>query len=99
VAKDVANNRLVVGTEKDLALFSNKATVTDWQWTSEAYGFPWQGMSKIRYRQEDQAVVLSEMAPGTLQAEFSEPQRAITPGQFLVAYSGDELVGSGIITG
>lgn len=53
---------------------------------------------KIRYRQEDQSAVLqTEDKDGNICVEFIEPQRAVTPGQSIVFYKGDELIGGGII--
>lgn len=97
IEKDVPNNRLVVGTEADLALFSDRMVLTDWKWLREDRGFPWHGSAKIRYRQPDQEVGISVREGGSVEARFPSPQRAAAPGQFLVAYEGDELVGSGII--
>jgi tRNA-specific 2-thiouridylase len=37
------------------------------------------------------------MAGGTISVSFSEPQKAIAPGQSVVFYSGEEVVGGGII--
>ena len=36
---------------------------------------------------------------GRVRVEFDEPQRAVTPGQSLVIYDGDVVVGGGIILG
>ncbi len=94
----MANNRIVVGTENDLELFAAECAVSDWRWMSEDFGFPWEGAAKIRYRQEDQPVRLESDGPNVV-ARFAQPQRAVTPGQFFVAYSDDELVGSGVIAG
>ena len=93
----MANNRIVVGTADDMALFSDRSFLSDWQWSSENRGFPWQGTAKIRYRQEDRPTKIRLGENGNLEAVFREPERAVTPGQFLVAYSGDEVVGSGVI--
>jgi tRNA-specific 2-thiouridylase len=51
---------------------------------------------KIRYRQVDIAVTLTYDGMDLI-ANFNEPQRAVTPGQFLVAYRGNQVIGSGII--
>ena len=54
-------------------------------------------MVRIRYRQSLQKAVLYKVENG-LYIHFSEPQSAITEGQFAAWYSGDELVGSGVIS-
>ncbi len=53
-------------------------------------------LARIRYRQELQSAVLVKAGTG-LYVEFSEPQSAITPGQFVAWYDGEELLGSGVI--
>ncbi len=53
-------------------------------------------MARIRYRQELQSALLIKAGDG-LYVEFSEPQSAITPGQFVAWYDGEELLGSGVI--
>lgn len=58
--------------------------------------------AKIRYNATDQPACLTvERRDGGLAmtVRFGEPQRAVTPGQSLVCYQGDEVVGGGIITG
>ncbi len=52
--------------------------------------------ARIRYRQELQDALLLKTADG-LYVEFDEPQSAITSGQFVAWYQGDELLGSGVI--
>ena len=54
-------------------------------------------MVRIRYRQPLQKAVLYKVKNG-LYIHFSEPQSAVTEGQFAAWYSGDELVGSGVIS-
>lgn len=54
-------------------------------------------MVRIRYRQSLQKAVLYKVENG-LYIHFSEPQSAVTEGQFAAWYSGDELVGSGVIS-
>ena len=51
---------------------------------------------RIRYRQPLQGAMLHTTPEGSY-IIFDEPQRGITPGQFAAWYSGDELVGSGVI--
>ncbi|WP_303318029.1 tRNA 2-thiouridine(34) synthase MnmA [Flavivirga abyssicola] len=54
-------------------------------------------MARIRYRQSLQKAMLHKVESG-LYVEFEEFQSAITEGQFVAWYSGDELVGSGVIS-
>lgn len=99
VEKDVANNRVVVGEQGDLHLFSKTLFLSEWQWLRTDRNFPWKGKAKIRYHQSDQDVTVEILENGAIRAIFDQSQRAVAPGQFFVAYEGDELVGSGIITG
>lgn len=99
VEKDVANNRVIVGEQGDLHLFSKTLFLAEWQWLRTDRTFPWKGKAKIRYRQSDQDAMVEILESGAIRATFERPQRAVAPGQFFVAYEGDELVGSGIITG
>ncbi|MEO6922442.1 MAG: tRNA 2-thiouridine(34) synthase MnmA [Bryocella sp.] len=52
---------------------------------------------KIRHRHEPAPATLRVTGPDTIEAEFDEPQRAITPGQSAVFYQGDEVAGGGWI--
>jgi tRNA-specific 2-thiouridylase len=54
-------------------------------------------MARIRYRQPLQKCVLYQFNEG-LFVVFDEPQSAITSGQFVAWYEGDELLGSGVIS-
>ena len=53
-------------------------------------------MAKIRYKAQPSPAIIEEV-DGFLHIEFDEPQRAITPGQAVVFYIDDEIVGGGII--
>jgi tRNA-specific 2-thiouridylase len=52
---------------------------------------------KVRYRQADQSCFATLRCDGSLEVRFSEPQRAVTPGQFAVLYDGDRCLGGGVI--
>ncbi len=97
VSKDVHNNTITVGTAEDLALFSKKLIARDVHWVCGVPELPFRGHAKIRYRQPDQAVSVTELPGGRWEAVFDEPQRAVAPGQSIVLYRGDELVGSAVI--
>lgn len=52
---------------------------------------------KIRYRHQEASALVTPVSQDRLYVKFTEPQLAITPGQTLVLYTGDMVVGSGII--
>ncbi|WP_188369295.1 tRNA 2-thiouridine(34) synthase MnmA [Muriicola marianensis] len=54
-------------------------------------------MARIRYRQALEKATLHQMEHG-LYVDFAEKQSAITEGQFVAWYLGEELVGSGVIS-
>jgi tRNA-specific 2-thiouridylase len=53
--------------------------------------------AKIRYKHKEAKAFLSPQDAGQVLVEFEKPQRAITPGQSVVFYDGDSVVGGGII--
>ncbi len=54
-------------------------------------------MVKIRYRQPDQACVVTLSSGGKLLVTFAEEQRAVAPGQFVVFYEGERCMGGAVI--
>ena len=53
--------------------------------------------AKVRYRMAAQPCTAWQTGPDTLRVEFDRPQRAITPGQTVVLYDGDTVVGGATI--
>ena len=53
--------------------------------------------AQTRYRQQDQACEVRVRDDGGLDVRFAQPQRAVTPGQSLVLYQGDECLGGAVI--
>ncbi len=87
---------VVVGPEK--GLFRKSAIVAGMHWITpptERVGAPFQ--AKIRYRSKESPVEVTPLPGGRVDVQFNDPQRAITPGQALVLYNGDHVVGGGWI--
>lgn len=92
---DTANNRLVVGTRDQL--LSNRLLATNLSWVSgKAPQQPINITAKIRYQSPEAAAKLY-IRDGIAEVQFLKPQRAITPGQAVVFYQGDAVLGGGII--
>ena len=53
--------------------------------------------AKIRYSHKGAPCVIAEIGEDLVQCRFSEPVRAVTPGQAVVFYDGDYIVGGGTI--
>ena len=53
--------------------------------------------AKFRYRQADEKVTVQILPNGEVQVIFANPVRAVTPGQAVVFYDGDECLGGGTI--
>jgi tRNA-specific 2-thiouridylase len=92
---DAAANSLVVGTKDQLlsnALLANKLS-----WVSrEAPREPINIMAKIRYRAPEVKAKL-HLRDRAAEVHFLKPQRAVAPGQAIVFYQGDAVLGGGII--
>jgi len=60
---------------------------------------PMEVWAKIRYNHKGAKAVIELVGEDKLKVTFEEPQRAITPGQAVVLYDGDIVVGGGTILG
>ncbi len=99
VHKDLVKNVLYVGQGHEHPwLYCSKLEANNLNWVSElAPSAGNQLTAKVRYRQTDQECELTDIDQDSMCIRFSKPQRAVTPGQSVVIYSGDECLGGGII--
>jgi len=96
--KNIKNNLLIVSkNEKDL--YKKELMTKNVNWISrEKPKSPLKVQAKIRYRhQPTSAIIAHSLKSKTYSLKFARPQRAITPGQSVVFYKGQELLGGGII--
>lgn len=93
--KDLNTNTLyVVQGEMNPLLFSNGLIGSKVNWTAKIpEGKDIRLKAKFRYRQQDQDVVLNVLEGGRIKVMFDKPQKAVTPGQQVVLYDGDECLG------
>jgi tRNA-specific 2-thiouridylase len=97
IALDPANNRVVVGEDRDL--FRSRFRVREVNWIRPmAPADTVDAHVKIRHNHPGAAARVEAHADGEASVEFLDPQRAITPGQAAVFYHGDEVVGGGWIS-
>jgi tRNA-specific 2-thiouridylase len=89
------SNRIVLGQEKEL--YSRKLAARKLNWISgKAPREPITAKAKIRYKsKEAEAVVFPRN--DSVDVNFAKPQKAVTPGQAVVFYNMDEVLGGGII--
>lgn len=94
---DAGTNQVVLTTdEKDL--LSTTVLADKVSWTGDVQPeFPLRCEAQIRYRSKPSAGSATLLADGRLQVVFDEPQKAVAPGQALVLYDGDRVVGGGWI--
>lgn len=96
-SKDMEKNTVTVGPEE--ALYTSSLIANDWNWFPfPALTRPMQVMAKARSRHIPQAAAVYPMENGQAKVVFDTPQRAVTPGQTVVLYQGDMVVGGGTIT-
>lgn len=90
------SNTIIVGDDEDLRSDRLIANGVSWQ-SMETPAGAVRGQAKIRYRQETTPAVITPCEPGVARVDFEYPQRAVTPGQSVVFYDGETVLGGGII--
>lgn len=93
---DNKNNTLVVGKENEL--YSNELYANNLNFLLNIdTNKPIEIKAKIRYRAKEAEAILYPQQKGISKIEFKESQRAITPGQAVVFYIDDVVLGGGKI--
>ncbi len=96
---DSAANRVVVGPGDMLARGGLTADRVSWVAGQSPALAPFEADVRIRYRGDDVPAVVTAGGDGaTVSVEFRVPQRGVAPGQSVVFYRGDDVLGGGRIT-
>jgi tRNA-specific 2-thiouridylase len=97
--KDLTNNILYVGQGHEHPwMLSTGLVASQLAWVSGVA--PDEGSkltAKVRYRQQDQDVIVEQLGGDHLTLRFEQQQRAVTPGQSVVLFNGEVCLGGGII--
>ena len=97
IDKDIKKNIVYVSQGEDTKLFSKGLVAINVNWIPEQPSAKkFDCYAKFRYRQPDQKVSV-EIRDNDVLVTFKEPQRAVTPGQFVVFYNETDCLGGGTI--
>jgi tRNA-uridine 2-sulfurtransferase len=94
---DAARNLLIVGSKDELErdeLIAEGFSFVSGQWPDA----PLRCSAQIRAHAQAAPATAEPIEPGRLLIRFDEPQRAVTPGQAVVLYQEDTVLGGGRIT-
>jgi tRNA-uridine 2-sulfurtransferase len=99
VGKRVSDNVLIVDQGHDNPLLLSQGLLgREASWTAGVAPAPaFVCSAKTRYRQDDVPCEVEVAADGRLRVGFAAAQRAVTPGQSVVFYDGDECLGGAVI--
>jgi tRNA-uridine 2-sulfurtransferase len=93
---DEASHCVTVGSDAEATTRTLRARGPNWIAIAALRG-TMRVRAKIRHRHEPAWATIRMAGSDEIEAEFDEPQRAVTPGQAAVFYDGDEVVGGGWI--
>ena len=96
VAIDRGRNAIIVGSKEDV--YSVELIAADINWIAkQSLKQPLELKAKIRYRHREADAVITSISSREAHVKFKQPQMAITPGQAIVFYDKDTVVGGGTI--
>jgi tRNA-specific 2-thiouridylase len=96
LALDESRRAVIVGPERSLYADTLVAEAVNWI-ALPGLVEPRRARVRIRYRHAAAEAVLAPLPQGRVRVTFDAPQRAIAPGQAVVFYEGDLVLGGGII--
>ena len=96
VGKDLEAGTILLGP--DSALYTDTLIAGSLNWISiPSLSAPMSVTAKTRYSQREAEAVVEPLQDGQVLVRFRAPQRAITAGQAVVFYDGEQVVGGGTI--
>jgi len=93
---DARNNAVILGDEKDLYIKEFTAHQINWVSIDAPYE-KFSANVKIRYNFAEKPAKIIPLDSDTVKVIFENPQKAVTPGQSVVFYNGDKVLGGGVI--
>ncbi len=94
--KSVEDNKVILVSDEELFRKDLKAEKFNWI-AFETPPKELRACAKIRYRHTEQPCTVYTNGKDEIELVFDEPQRAISPGQAVVLYDGDTVLGGGTI--
>jgi tRNA-uridine 2-sulfurtransferase len=94
---DRESGTITVGPDE--CVLSHTARASGVQWLCQASTDPFRADVRIRYNHQAAPANVLPRGSNQVEVQFDEPQWAVTPGQALVIYDGDEVLGGGWIDG
>ncbi len=97
ISKNKEDNTVILGSEEEL--YSKRLKASDLNMIAvEKLTEPMKATVKTRYSQKETEAILYPESEDEIIVEFKQKQRAITPGQAVVFYDGDIVIGGGTIS-
>jgi tRNA-specific 2-thiouridylase len=94
--KVASSNSIILGSNEDL--FTRVVEAKDINWiAADGIDKPERVLAKIRYKHSEQPATIEMIGEDRIRITFDEPQRAATPGQAVVFYDGDVVIGGGTV--
>jgi tRNA-specific 2-thiouridylase len=94
--KNAATNTLIVGIQSELGTSSLTAQAVNWI-AGEPPGGTFRAQVKTRYTAREAWALVTPLRGNRVEVLFELPQRDITPGQAVVFFDGDIVLGGGLI--
>ncbi|MBN1405668.1 MAG: tRNA 2-thiouridine(34) synthase MnmA, partial [Candidatus Omnitrophica bacterium] len=96
-AIDKTGNAIIVGTEKETCSSGLLAERVNWV-SAEKIDKPVKVMAQIRYNQQPARAMIGSLGKDKAKVEFAQPQKDVAPGQAVVFYKEEVVLGGGIIS-
>ena len=92
------NQLLVVQGNDHPSLYNRNLIAKETHWINPVSpSLPFTCKAKIRYRQQEQSCIINTDKSQNIIVKFKKPQRAITPGQYIVFYKNKHCLGGAVI--
>ena len=94
---DPSTHEVFIGRKQDLATKSLFASDTNWLVESTTLSRQWDGLVQFRYNSQPVPATTTLLENGQIEVHFQQPQHGVSPGQAVVCYDGDRVIGGGWI--